>query len=96
MIHESIFSKTKSVAGLCCDNDVIQHADVKKIPALPPDNAVHLAFRAFGGSLIRDIGQNVLVKTAVSVEISMAAAVISCFQEDIGWTKRVGKKAEIC
>ena len=25
------------------------------------------------------IGQNVLVKTAVSVEISMAAAVISCF-----------------
>jgi hypothetical protein len=52
MIHESVFSETECVAGLGCDNDVIQHADVKKIPALPPDNAVHLAFRAFGGSLI--------------------------------------------
>ena len=39
----------------------------------------------------RDIGQNVLVKTAVTVEFSMAAAVLSCFKQDTGWTKRVGK-----
>ena len=37
------------------------------------------------------IGQNVLVKTAVVVEISTATAVISFLEEDTGWTKRVGK-----
>ena len=42
---------------------------------------------------IRVIGQNVLVKTAVVVEISMATAVISFLKEDTGWTKRVGKIA---
>jgi len=38
------------------------------------------------------IGQKELVKTAVSVGIPIAAAVLSCFQEDTGRTKRVGKK----
>ena len=42
---------------------------------------------------MRVIGQKELVKTAVTVEISTVAAVISCFQEDTGWTKRVGKKS---
>ena len=37
------------------------------------------------------IGQNVLVKTAVVVEVSTATAVISFLKEDTGWTKRVGK-----
>ena len=37
------------------------------------------------------IGQKELVKTAVVIEISMAAAVISFLKEDTGWTKRVGK-----
>ena len=41
----------------------------------------------------RVIGQKELVKTAVVIEISMAAAVISFFKEDTGWTKRVGKNA---
>ena len=41
----------------------------------------------------RVIGQNVLVKTAVIVEVSTATAVISFLKEDIGWTKRVGKIA---
>ena len=41
----------------------------------------------------RVIGQNVLVKTAVVVEISTATTVISFFKEDTGWTKRVGKIA---
>jgi hypothetical protein len=36
----------------------------------------------------------VLVKTAVTVEFSMAAAVLSCFKQDTGWTKRVGKNPE--
>lgn len=40
---------------------------------------------------MRLIGQNVLVKTAVTVEISTAAAVISFLGEDTGWTKCVGK-----
>ena len=40
----------------------------------------------------RVIGQKELVKTAVSVGIPIAAAVLSCFQEDTGRTKRVGKK----
>ena len=40
---------------------------------------------------IRVIGQNVLVKTAVVIVISMATAVISFLKEDTGWTKRVGK-----
>lgn len=39
------------------------------------------------------IGQKELVKTAVVIEISMAAAVISFLKEDKGWTKRVGKNA---
>ena len=39
----------------------------------------------------RVIGQNVLVKTAVIVEVSTATAVISFLKEDTGWTKRVGK-----
>ena len=39
------------------------------------------------------IGQNVLVKTAVVIVISMATAVISFLKEDTGWTKRVGKIA---
>lgn len=38
----------------------------------------------------RLIGQNVLVETAISVEISTDIAVISFFEEDTGWTKRVG------
>ena len=42
---------------------------------------------------VRVIGQNVLVKTAVIVEVSTATAVISFLKEDIGWTKRVGKIA---
>ena len=37
------------------------------------------------------IGQNVLIKTAVVIVISMATAVISFLKEDTGWTKRVGK-----
>ena len=41
----------------------------------------------------RVIGQNVLVKTAVVIVISMATAVISFLKEDTGWTKRVGKIA---
>ena len=41
----------------------------------------------------RVIGQKELVKTAVVVENSTAAAVISFFKEDTGWTKRVGKIA---
>ena len=45
---------------------------------------------------IRVIGQNVLVKTAATIEISMDAAVISFFREDIRWTKRVGKILGIC
>ena len=44
----------------------------------------------------RLIGQNVLVKTAVMIEISIVIAVISFLKEDIGWTKRVGKNADIC
>jgi hypothetical protein len=37
------------------------------------------------------IGQNVLVKTATTVEISTVVAVISFLKEDTGWTKCVGK-----
>ena len=37
------------------------------------------------------IGQKALVKTAVIVDISRVTAVLSCFREDTGWTKRVGK-----
>ena len=44
-------------------------------------------------NIYRVIGQNMLVKTAVAVEITMATAVISFLKEDIGWTKRVGKIA---
>ena len=47
-------------------------------------------------SAIWVIGQNVLVKTAATIEISMDAAVISFFREDIRWTKRVGKILGIC
>ena len=39
----------------------------------------------------RLIGQKALVKTAVIVDISRVTAVLSCFREDTGWTKRVGK-----
>ena len=42
---------------------------------------------------MRVIGQKELVKTAVVVGISTAAAVISFLKEDTGWTKRVGKNA---
>jgi hypothetical protein len=41
--------------------------------------------------LIGLIGQNVLVKTATTVEISTVVAVISFLKEDTGWTKCVGK-----
>lgn len=44
-------------------------------------------------SFLRVIGQKELVKTAVVVGISTAAAVISFLKEDTGWTKRVGKNA---
>jgi hypothetical protein len=37
------------------------------------------------------IGQNLLVKTATTVEISTVVAVISFLKEDTGWTKCVGK-----
>jgi hypothetical protein len=40
---------------------------------------------------LRLIGQKALVKTAVIVDISRVTAVLSCFREDTGWTKRVGK-----
>ena len=40
------------------------------------------------------IGQKALVKTAKTVEISRELAVISCLDEDIGWTKSVGKNIE--
>ena len=33
-----------------------------------------------------------LVKTATNVDISTGVAVVSFFEEDTGWTKRVGKK----
>ena len=52
---------------------------------MPRYFCVHVFFRV--------IGQNVLVKTAVIVEVSTATAVISFLKEDIGWTKRVGKIA---
>jgi hypothetical protein len=39
------------------------------------------------------IGQNALVKTAVTIEISMAAAVLSFFDQLTGWTKRVSNKS---
>ena len=39
----------------------------------------------------RLIGQNVLVKTATTVEISTVVAVISFLKEDTGWTKCVGE-----
>ena len=39
----------------------------------------------------RLIGQIALVKTAEIVDISRVSAVLSCFEEDKGWTKRVGK-----
>lgn len=51
------------------------------------------SFFCFLSILFRVIGQKELVKTAVVIEISMAAAVISFFKEDTGWTKRVGKNA---
>ena len=41
------------------------------------------------------IGQNVLVKTATNVEISMGVAVLSCFRQLRGWTKCVGKTSKI-
>ncbi|MBO5518033.1 MAG: hypothetical protein J6A42_08165 [Firmicutes bacterium] len=44
---------------------------------------------------MRDIGQNVLVKTAAIVEVSMVAAVLSCFEQDTGWTKRVGENPQM-
>ena len=44
---------------------------------------------------IRVIGQNVLVKTATNVEISMGVAVLSCFRQLRGWTKCVGKTSKI-
>ena len=37
------------------------------------------------------IGQKVLVKTATTVETSIAVAVISFLKEDTGWTKSVGR-----
>ena len=40
---------------------------------------------------MRLIGQKELVKTAVDVEILTVTAVISFCEQDIGWTKRVGK-----
>lgn len=43
----------------------------------------------------RVIGQNVLVKTATNVEISMGVAVLSCFRQLRGWTKCVGKTSKI-
>lgn len=39
------------------------------------------------------IGQKELVKAAIIVEIQMIVAVLSCLQQDIPWTKRVGKIA---
>lgn len=41
----------------------------------------------------RPIGQKELVKAAIIVEIQMIVAVLSCLQQDIPWTKRVGKIA---
>ena len=49
---------------------------------------------AFTAATLWVIGQKELVKTAVTVGIPIAAAVLSCFQEDTGRTKRVGKKSE--
>ena len=43
----------------------------------------------------RVIGQNVLVKTATNVEISMGVAVLSCFRQLRRWTKCVGKTSKI-
>jgi hypothetical protein len=43
--------------------------------------------------VFRVIGQKELVKTATIVGISMVVAVLSCFQQDTPWTKRVGKNA---
>ena len=57
----------------------------KKIIASKRDAIIFLHFRV--------IGQKELVKTAVVVENSTAAAVISFFKKDTGWTKRVGKIA---
>ncbi len=37
----------------------------------------------------RPIGQNVLIKNAVWIEISIRMALLSFLQEDKGWTKRV-------
>ena len=53
--------------------------------------AINIAFSRIHKK--RVIGQNVLVKTAVVVEISTATAVISFLKEDTGWTKRVGENA---
>lgn len=39
------------------------------------------------------IGQKELVKAAIIVGIQMIVAVLSCLQQDIPWTKRVGKIA---
>lgn len=39
------------------------------------------------------IGQKELVKAAIIVEIQMIVAVLSYLQQDIPWTKRVGKIA---
>ena len=42
---------------------------------------------------LRPIGQKELVKAAIIVGIQMIVAVLSCLQQDIPWTKRVGKIA---
>ena len=49
------------------------------------------AGQAVSRIISRLIGQKELVKTAVIVDISRVTAVLSCFREDTGWTKRVGK-----
>lgn len=39
------------------------------------------------------IGQKELVKTAITVEIQMVVAVLSFWEQDTPWTKRVGRIA---
>ena len=48
------------------------------------------------GLFLRLIGQKALIKTAVVIDISIVAAVLSFLKEDIGWTKSVDENAEIC
>lgn len=50
-------------------------------------------FLLFEAGKLGPIGQKELVKTAITVEIQMVVAVLSFWEQDTPWTKRVGRIA---